>query len=170
MYKNCNCHDRCDDLNEAKVCVSGCNDMVEAENLSVNQPVRTRICGRVCNQCGKPAEGVCVSLVKVCDQGCGRHYCRKIATARTDCEGRYEFRVCIDGCKDMYKIVAHGQKPCRDACGDFDCDKGCHCGKRCDFGCDRGFDKECHFESECRKGCNMGCEHNCHGRGHECGC
>lgn len=137
MSCKCNCYDdKRDECVAARVCVNGCEDKVMAESMAVQQPTMVHICGKVCNQCGQPARGVSVSLVKECCDSC-----RKIATAMTDCEGMYEFRVCIDGCRDMYKVVAHGQKPCRkDGCGcqhghQHGCGQGCEQHRQCGCVC-----------------------------------
>lgn len=144
MNQNCKCHEKHDNRSESEFCIAGCCPKVKA-NLEVHQPTKAQICGRVYNQCGKPAECVTVTLYRL-HKDCCRQSCRKVGMTKTDCEGRYEFQVCTSGCGEMYKVVAHGMKCCKDECKEqCGCERmhqGCGCEQR-----------ECREERDCGCGC-----------------
>lgn len=108
MNTNCNINN-CDlsmiNGNSIDIKMQGCDSEIKADIL-VKEYNSTRVWGQVRNCDGKPIANALLKLVKVVHDADGTCFYQGIAHTVSDCEGFYQFDVCIDECcSSEYKIL-----------------------------------------------------------------
>ncbi len=83
---------------------NGCQCEIQADFV-VPEKRYVKIWGRVLNCFAEVVQHALLKLVKVVCDGQGRYVYEKIAHTITDCNGYYEFELCIEDCQTEYKVL-----------------------------------------------------------------
>ena len=108
MSKNCNnlvCDNSMIDGNSIDVILEGCDSEVRADVI-VSEFNSIRLWGQVRNCDGDPVSNVLCKLVKVVKNGDMCQY-QGIAHTVSDCEGFYQFDICVDIPGRCYKVLVN---------------------------------------------------------------